>query len=414
MYDAFISYSHAADNRMAPRLQQSLQRFAKPIWRLRALTIFRDETSLAAAHALTDTLKRALDNSRYFVLLASPAAARSKWVAQEVQHWLATKGSIPLLIVLTEGEIVWSDATSDFDWVRTTALPTALASTFDSEPKWEDVRSIKQLEDISPRNPVLQHATASLFSAITGRPLDDVIGEDVRLHRRNTRILRFGAAVIFLALCGFIYQLHATRAEERRFATVFDLLAYHADTDRIRSSFVVPDRSNVEDLTRLAIDTITAARNIARRDLRNARVLWVDDHPENNELEIKDIRDRLHRIGVEFELSKEVPEALERLRSRPFNLVITNYGNGRCGRDGRAIAECVVEAVKALSSRPPVIVYSSQVEPAMADRMKCKGVMAETEGPDVLFAWIVRALDAGPNFRPSPEIQRFCADEKKG
>jgi hypothetical protein len=79
-YDAFISYSHAADSRLAPRLQQSLQRFAKPIWRLRSLKIFRDETSLAATHALPDTLKSALDGSRYFILLASPASAQSKWV----------------------------------------------------------------------------------------------------------------------------------------------------------------------------------------------------------------------------------------------------------------------------------------------------------------------------------------------
>jgi MTH538 TIR-like domain (DUF1863) len=47
----------------------------------------------------------ALDGSRYFILLASPSAAQSKWVTQEIQHWLATKGSASLLIVLTEGEI---------------------------------------------------------------------------------------------------------------------------------------------------------------------------------------------------------------------------------------------------------------------------------------------------------------------
>jgi hypothetical protein len=187
-YDAFISYSHAADNRLAPRLQQSLQRFAKPMWRLWSLRIFRDETSLAATHALPDILKRALEASRYFILLASPAAAHSKWVTQEIQHWLATKGSTSLLIVLTEGEIVWSDANGDFDWTQTTALPKCLAGTFNLEPKWEDLTKIRQADDISPRNPVLQHATASLFCAITGRALDDVIGEDIRVHRRNAQI----------------------------------------------------------------------------------------------------------------------------------------------------------------------------------------------------------------------------------
>ena len=34
-YDGFISYSHAADGLLAPRLQSALKRFAKPWWHLR-------------------------------------------------------------------------------------------------------------------------------------------------------------------------------------------------------------------------------------------------------------------------------------------------------------------------------------------------------------------------------------------
>src|SRR5262245_5926485 len=40
MYKAFMSYSHAADGRLAPTLQSALHRFAKPWYRLRALSIF--------------------------------------------------------------------------------------------------------------------------------------------------------------------------------------------------------------------------------------------------------------------------------------------------------------------------------------------------------------------------------------
>ena len=47
VYDGFISYSHAADELLAPRLQAGLQRFAKPWWKRRALRIFRDEASLS-------------------------------------------------------------------------------------------------------------------------------------------------------------------------------------------------------------------------------------------------------------------------------------------------------------------------------------------------------------------------------
>src|SRR5688572_31157284 len=82
-YDAFVSYSHAADGKLAPALQAALHRFAKPWYRRRALRVFRDETSLSASPALWPSIEAALAASRYFVLLASPAAAQSRWVGQE-------------------------------------------------------------------------------------------------------------------------------------------------------------------------------------------------------------------------------------------------------------------------------------------------------------------------------------------
>jgi len=47
-YDAFISYSQQADRRIAEALQNALHRIAKPWYRLRALRVFRDASSLAA------------------------------------------------------------------------------------------------------------------------------------------------------------------------------------------------------------------------------------------------------------------------------------------------------------------------------------------------------------------------------
>ena len=45
-YDAFISYSHAADARLATALEHGLERLARPWNRLRAMSVFRDETDL--------------------------------------------------------------------------------------------------------------------------------------------------------------------------------------------------------------------------------------------------------------------------------------------------------------------------------------------------------------------------------
>ena len=62
-YDAFISYSHGGDGKLAPTLQTGIERFAKPWYRIRALKVFRDQSSLSAnpklwpsapIHTLTD------------------------------------------------------------------------------------------------------------------------------------------------------------------------------------------------------------------------------------------------------------------------------------------------------------------------------------------------------------------------
>ena len=92
-FDCFLSYSHTDRQRVIARaLQHGLHRFAKPFWRMRAVRVFRDETNLSANPALFDSIIAALNSSNYFLLLASPVAAQSRWVAKELRHWLTLVG----------------------------------------------------------------------------------------------------------------------------------------------------------------------------------------------------------------------------------------------------------------------------------------------------------------------------------
>ncbi len=115
-FDAFISYSHAKDKPIAQELQAVMQTLGKPWYRLRALQVFRDDTSLSATPELWPSIVRSLDRSRYLVLLASPESAASSWVAKEVEWWLANKSPETLLLGLTDGKLNWNVATQDFLW----------------------------------------------------------------------------------------------------------------------------------------------------------------------------------------------------------------------------------------------------------------------------------------------------------
>ena len=166
LYKAFISYSHRTDRTLAPAVQSALNRFARPWYRLRWVRIFRDDTDLGVSPHLWSSIQEALTRSEHFLLLASPQAAASPWVRKEVEYWRAHRSTDQLLIVLTEGEIVWNEAARDFDWQRTTALPVNLSGAFREVPFYADLRELRDATDLSPSNPVFLGEVAKLASTI--------------------------------------------------------------------------------------------------------------------------------------------------------------------------------------------------------------------------------------------------------
>ncbi|NUP77921.1 MAG: TIR domain-containing protein, partial [Nonomuraea sp.] len=189
-YDGFISYSRAADGRLGPALRDALHQFARPWHRLRALRVFCDARSLSASPGLWTTIEAALDASRCFVLLASPDSARSVWVRREVERWRSLVPERPMLIVVTGGEIAWDHEAGRFDAALTTALPEMLLQGFTEAPLWVDLRSIRTETDLSLGNPAFLDTVATLASALHQRPKDELVGEDVRQHRRARRFRR--------------------------------------------------------------------------------------------------------------------------------------------------------------------------------------------------------------------------------
>ncbi|WP_213007738.1 TIR domain-containing protein [Paractinoplanes toevensis] len=185
-YDAFISYSQSADGRMAPAVQRGLQQLARPWYGRRALWIFRDDTGLAVNAALWPAIQDALDQSAYFILLVSPAAARSQWVNKEIAHWRATKDPRRILPVLTEGEWRWDESAADFG--ESSAMPPALRGAFVTEPRYLDLRWARSETDLNLRNGRFRLAIASLAAPLHGKPTEDLESEDIRQFRRFARI----------------------------------------------------------------------------------------------------------------------------------------------------------------------------------------------------------------------------------
>lgn len=105
------------------------------------------------------------------------------------------------------------------------------------------------------------------------------------------------------------------------------------------------------------------------RHLAERRILWVDPHPENNELACRFFDDAAAASGRALDALVREPDAeagLQRLReagpSRPFDLLITHWGEDRARDEGGHPVPSAIRLLHRIRSedlRVPVIVFAS-------------------------------------------------------
>jgi len=119
-YHAFISYRHA-DNKVAGRqwatwLHQAIETYEVPADLVgtkngrgeeiptRIFPIFRDEEELPADADLGNAITRALDNSKLLIVLCSPRAVESTYVANEIDYFKKLGHSNQIIAAMIDGE----------------------------------------------------------------------------------------------------------------------------------------------------------------------------------------------------------------------------------------------------------------------------------------------------------------------
>ncbi|MBX3314921.1 MAG: toll/interleukin-1 receptor domain-containing protein [Actinobacteria bacterium] len=198
-HDVFISYSHAADDRLAPALQRGLERLGARWPRSQALRVFRDRTGLSADASLWGAIETALDGAGWFLLLASPDAARSPWVARELDHWLAANPATRLMVALTDGDWGWDPASGR---AIGDAVPDRLLDAFEDEPRHVDLRWARSETDLDLHHARFRDAVAELAAPVHGITKDQLEGDFVVERRRvrtRTRLTIAALAVLALA-----------------------------------------------------------------------------------------------------------------------------------------------------------------------------------------------------------------------
>jgi hypothetical protein len=197
-YDAFVSYARVSESHLVSALHTHVERFATPWYRRRRVRIYRDVTSIGLNANLWLEIETALSDSRHFILMASPAATKSPWVAREVSWWREHHPDpATMSLVRTSGTLTWDDEAGDFNRsVEENASPEALAGYFNAQPTWLDAQKLEP----DRRSTDWRDAVGTIAARLLGLSKEALIDEDLRLRARALRLARSGVAALVVLL----------------------------------------------------------------------------------------------------------------------------------------------------------------------------------------------------------------------
>ncbi|MBV9884274.1 MAG: TIR domain-containing protein [Sphingomonadaceae bacterium] len=225
-YTAFLSYSHK-DAAAAGRLHRRLEAYRIPRRLVgkdspygpvppRLWPIFRDREELPAATDLSETVRAALAQSGALIILCSPHAAGSLWVAEEIETFRRLHPDRPILAAILDGD-------------PADCFPKALRA-YGQDGTWHEplATDLRRGKDGS------HLGLLKLVAGITGLGLDDLVQRDA--SRRVRRITTLGTLALIgtvvmavLAILAFEArrEAEAQRAEaERQRAGAEGLIEY--------------------------------------------------------------------------------------------------------------------------------------------------------------------------------------------
>lgn len=205
-YQAFVSYAHA-DAQQGERLHRRLESYQVPKG-LRGYTggaaklgrFFRDREELSAGPDLPEKIAAALRHSQALVVLCSPRAAVSRWVAQEITMFREIHPNGRVVAVVVDGE-------------PPGCFPAPLRATEHLAADFRDVGD--GLED------GFLKLVAGLIDAPFGEVKDrERQAERQRARRRNALVTTFGLLLV-LALGGLAGTwLYSRRSNELALAAI--------------------------------------------------------------------------------------------------------------------------------------------------------------------------------------------------
>lgn len=259
-FKAFISYSHA-DAKWARWLHSSLERYRPPKSLvqdfpgkdLSTSPVFRDRDDLASASDLNSELQQALRDSENFILICSPASARSRWSQEELKVFLGLGRVHNIFCLIVDGEP--SAAGRDDDCFPPLLRELRIGEGSQSRP-YEPIAA-----DARPTADGKTLALQKIIAGILGVSLDAVRRREIQRRQRFLVTVTLASLAGFLVTSALAVAALVARQEAERQRDVAELRSSQAEG---LLSFMVGDlRSSLEPLGKLDLLDNVAQEAIA-------------------------------------------------------------------------------------------------------------------------------------------------------
>lgn len=276
-YKAFISYRHnRRDKRVAARIQSAIEHARPPRGdggrdedgtAPARYVVFRDETELSLSCDLDASLKAALDQSEYLIVVCSEETRKSPWVLAEIDHFLATRDLKHVLTVLVSGD-------------PEEVIPEALLTDQGHDDRGARAHSplSANLTDGSGRyRPASFHREAVRILATLSQVSFDSLWQRERRYRARRLAVASGAAAAILLVVA-VASVHAalTMASQRRSIQEHDA-ATAASNARLQLDALDLREASASAIESLELDPDGPASARAERTLAEATGAYGDD-----------------------------------------------------------------------------------------------------------------------------------------
>ncbi len=200
-YYAFISYKRD-DQKWAEWLQEKLEHYKLPSnlngrdgLPKEIRPVFRDKSELAAG-VLADEIQKALDHSKYLIVICSPHSAKSEWVNKEVQSFIDSGRTDKIIPFIIEG-------TPNSGNDETECFPKAI----------RELPAEDELLGVNINEMGRDAAAVKVVAQMFGLRFDDLWQRHEREKKRRRNMMIFAGVFAFFVMAGIALWMYMQRQQ---------------------------------------------------------------------------------------------------------------------------------------------------------------------------------------------------------